>query len=205
MAISTPYYVSASAVPNEYVTLRVGSEVYVIVNKSHQGLGFPRRELEFFPLSQITTATSPPAYPVYPLRIELLRQAFSLISAIWLSGNNIRLYFVETWSPVDSALYSVDVDLVSMGATSPILTSTFTGTDPWIMDGRTIWNPNRLVLLYVKADGSHLGRYSDDLGLTWSAPATIDAAGSDVRQGEGNFDDPLVLKENISVLQQRDP
>jgi len=204
MAITGPYYVSASALPREYITLRVGSEVYVIVNKSHQGLGFPRRELEFFPFTDLITPVPPIAYPVYPLRVEILQESFSVLSAVWIGGTIIRLYFTQTFSVENSTLYQVEVDLANRRASSPVSVLSFTGTDPWIMDGRTPTQPMRLYLLTVNRDGSNVGRHSDDFGTTWSDPAVFDIPGSNIRQMEANFTDPPVLL-NVQILQQRDP
>lgn len=206
MAITGPQLVSASALPVEMLVIRAGADAYLLVNKAHQGAGFPRRELEVFTLAEVIAAASGPYFfNVNPLPLQLLTDSFAKISAVATSGSTLHLYYnTTTVAGGQETIFRQNVDAATRQAQGAKETLPFDGIDPFILDGRTGGDPNRLYLVYVDSAGQLLLRTSLDLGATWGSTVTIEGDPPAVRIAEATLLDPLGDKVQIQVLMQRD-
>jgi hypothetical protein len=188
----------------------VGGTTFIVILKAHVTPGFPQREVELFTLADaINVNVGPYEFNLRPQRLEVLQQDFFLLSALDRGGFNGVRFFWSSAAGAPSQIKYMDVNFQNLhpvvdGAGS---TPLFDGIDPFIMDGRVLPTfPNRLYLVYVKADGSNAFRTSSDFGATWGSETIFDPTGGDppVRIMECNFLDPLTTKENVQVLSSRD-
>lgn len=193
-----PKLISCSAHTTDVMTLGVNGTAYVLVVKAHQGS--PWRELELFTLSDAIGAMGPLFFNLYPLRIEILDQTFTDLTAFNPSGDVVRFF----WNPGDSTeIKTMTYDVVT-GVTSGITALTFNGRDPYVLDARTGTNPNRIYLLTISDSGELEGRVSSDLGLTWGAPVIVTQAADLPIMHEAVISDPLVAKNDVCVTELRE-
>jgi hypothetical protein len=205
MSIFGPALVSCSALPTEVVIVRAGSDAYLIVGKTHQGVGFPRVELEIFTVSSIIAAqTGPRFFNVNPLQVSILQDNFYQMSAITTSGSIIRFYYnTSTVNGGQQTIYRREIDAITRFPVGSRIAQNFEGIDPFILDGRTLTTPNHLYLLYTNSNGHLLARESFNLGTLWRNEIVLIEEPPSIQLCEANILDPLGNKEQLQLLLKR--
>lgn len=208
MPVAPARIVGISARNEEAVMVAAGGVTFIVLAKAHTG--GPRRELEVFTLpAAINAGVGPYYFNLRPLRVEVLKQDFFLVSMQPTTASVARFY----WNPVTLALARdvkvLEIDLSQGLAPSGVVVPTvtgFPGIDPFIMDARTVDAPSRLYLVYGSAAGDNAYRISDDFGATWNPEVIFDPQPGEppIRQNECNFNDPLGARDDVQVLTQRD-
>jgi hypothetical protein len=180
------------------------SDARIFISKNHRGN--PWRELEMFTLADAASPGGPLFFNLDPVRVEILDQSFQLISAINTTGDVVRFYYNAGTS---DEIRAIDLDVVANTAGSASVLP-FPGRDPFIMDARTVLNPNRVYIVYVNPSGNNAWRQSFDLGVTWVNRNLLpgeelidDIAATDHTLAECNINDPSGDRESVQVMQRR--
>jgi hypothetical protein len=201
MPIAGPDLISCSATVAESLVVPAVtmSDARVFIDKNHKGN--PWRELEMFTLTDARSLTGPLFFNLDPVRVEILDQSFQLISGVNISADIVRFYYNPGAAGLE--LRTIDLD-VELNTASAHLVLPFEGSDPFIMDARTVAFPTRLYLVYINAAGNNAFRISLDDGISWDSEVLIDDfAATDHLHAECNFDDPTGAREEVQVLQRR--
>ena len=181
MAISTPQLISCSARVDDVEVIsagELGAFVYVFKNI----IGVPLLEPETFTIADAQAALSGPhGFNIDPTRVEILDQGFQLVTAILLTdvadvdaGADpiVRFYWnLGAGRALDTILY-LDYNIVTRETVGPVQQTPFGGIDPYVLDGRTDSDPERLFMLVVTTDGDLTIKISHDLGRTWGRNCT---------------------------------
>lgn len=196
-----PTLVGISQRYEETVCFKIGSDHHVLAVKRPVMGG--QREMETFTLAE-ALAGGPFYFNIRPRRIELLQFDPALVSGFVVSGSTVRLYSNPSSASGARLIRRNEFDIVGTLPSSGVTVEVFEGIDPFVIDVRSLAQPNRLYLIYATVLTQVIGfRESVTTGLTWTAEQTFDQATPPVYRVEANILDPLGVRESIQVLHRR--
>lgn len=196
-----PTLIGISQRYEETVCFKIGSAHHVLAVK--RPVMGAQREMETFTLAE-ALAGGPNYFNVRPRRIELLQFDPAFVSGFVVTGNTVRMYSNPAAPSGLRAIRHNEFDIVGTLPSSGLTVETFEGIDPFIIDVRSLAQPNRLYLIYATVVTTVIGfRESVNTGLVWSAEQQFDQATPPVHRVEANILDPLGVRESIQVLHRR--
>lgn len=207
MPVTAPVLIGISARYEEAVVVRTATTTMLVLFKALVSPGVPQREVELFSLTAaINVGVGPFFFNLRPTRLEVLNQDFFLVSMLARGLEVVRFY----WNPVTASIAQdvkyMDVDL---GTGLPVSAGSalqgFVGSDPFIMDARSVTHANRLYMVYVTSMNQNAYRISEDFGASFGPEVIFDPGVGEpsIIGCEANVLDRPDPQENVQVLQQR--